>query len=998
MKTLPLGCWLAAWFALSSSLGAADFAREVRPILARHCFKCHGADRQEAGLRLDARKFALAGGDSSRAWVAGSSEQSLLVKRISSTDPDEVMPPEGARLAATEIESIRNWIDSGAEWPESDADRIAERDPRRDHWAWQPIKGPAIPRLNANDTAWARTPIDAFIVEKLRAQGLAPSPEADRHTLIRRLYFDLLGLPPQPHEVENFVKDDRPQAYELLVDRLLDSPHYGERWARHWLDVARYADTHGYDKDKPRANAWPYRDYVIRAFNTDKPYGRFVEEQLAGDMLYPETTDGIEALGFISAGPWDFIGHVEVPEHKTDGKIARLLDRDDMVSNAMNTFTSLTVQCARCHNHKFDPVSQEDYYSLQAVFAALDRADRVYDPQPELAARRKSLRDQRDSANTRIAAAKQNLNDTAAKQVAQLDSQIAELQKTVAGTASKVAAYGYHSRLANSPETVKWVQVDLGKSLPLGRVVLHGCLDNFNNIGAGFGFPVRFKVELGDDPMFLKDVTCIADYNQTDFANPKLQPVEILVNTQPARFVRITATRLALRQNDYMFALAELDVFDTDGRSVAQAGAVQSLDSIEAPPRWRMANLVDRYAPGVELSTDPEGLKRLQAEREQMFQAGLEPTARESLARATRDLADVERQIAKLPPEQRVYVGTVHRGNGNFRGTGLDGGKPRVVHVLRRGDVNDPQQVVGPGAVPIVAALPARFDLSEFASEGDRRAALAKWITEPRNPLTWRSIVNRVWHYHFGRGLVETPNDFGRMGSKPSHPELLDWLAADFRDSGQSLKSLHRKIVTSSVFRQSSAGNPQYAAIDGSNQFLWRMNRRRLEAEAIRDSVLAVAGQLDTTPGGPGYQDFVIEQPAHSPHYEYHLHDPTDRRAHRRSIYRFIVRSQPQPFMTTLDCADPAMSVDKRNESLTALQALALLNNRFMLLMSERFAARLSASGETMSGQINEAYRLALARSPSDIERLKLIEYASKHGMPSACRVLLNLSEFVFVE
>jgi hypothetical protein len=602
---------------------------------------------------------------------------------------------------------------------------------------------PSVPTVK--QSGWARTPIDLFILAKLEQLGMAPSPEADRATLIRRLFFDLIGLPPTPAQIEGFVHDSRPDAYERLIDRLLASPAYGERWARHWLDVVHYGETHGYDKDKPRPNAWPYRDYVIRSFNSDKPYARFVQEQLAADVLFPDEPSLIPALGFISAGPWDFIGHAEVPETKIDGKVARHLDRDDMATNTIQTFTSLTIQCAQCHNHKFDPISQEDYYSVQAVFAALDRTDRTYDTEPA---------------------------------------------------------------------------------------------------------PARMRAELKGKP----------------------------------------------------------------------------------------------------------------------------------------------KELAALPPPKIAYIGAVHAGEGAFRGTGHDGGKPRPIHVLARGNVLKPGVEVGPGALSTVKQLPGRFNLPSNHREGDRRAALAQWLTDAKNPLTWRSIVNRVWHYHFGKGIVETPNDFGRNGQLPTHPELLDWLAVEFRDNGQSLKGLHRLIVTSATYRQSSAGKSTCEKIDANNRYLWRMNRRRLEAEAVRDSVLLIAGKLDRTMYGPSFQDFVIDKPEHSPHYEYQLADPEDPKIHRRSIYRFIVRSQQQPFMTTLDCADPSMQVDRRNESNSALQALAMLNNDLMVVMAKHYAQKLEHSG----APVEQAYFQCLGRVPTDEERDALREFVRKHGMANVCRVLFNLNGFAF--
>jgi hypothetical protein len=754
---------------------------------------------------------ALAGGDIGSAIVPGKSEQSPLVRYVSGV-VEPTMPPGEKRLSAAEIGILRAWIDQGATWPA--AAEGAERDPAN-WWSLKPLVRPHVPS--------AGNPIDAFIRAKLSEKNLAPSPRADRRTLIRRLYFDLIGLPPSPAEVDAFTADNSPSAYESLVDKLLASPQYGERWARHWLDVVHYGDTHGYDKDKPRSHAWPYRDFVIRSFNADKPYGRFIREQIAGDVIYPNEADGIEALGFLSAGPWDFIGHAELPEAKIDGKIARHLDRDDMVTNTIQTFMSLTVQCAQCHNHKFDPITQVDYYSLQAVFAAIDRTDRSYDRDPAVAERRLKL--MQNSA--RLAAAKSELEDNAGPQLADWDRRIAEARKS---------------------------------AVPAAR------------------------------------------------------------------------------------------------------------------------------------ATD-----KLIHEREEWIASRMSADDRERHAVVGSELADCERELADLPAVSVVYCGAVHTGSGSFAGTGGQGGKPRPIFVLPRGDVTKPGREVEPGAIAVLTHRPARFSLPAGASEGERRQALAEWIADPRNPLTWRSIVNRVWRYHFGRGLVDTPNDFGRMGQLPTHPELLDWLACEFRDGGHSLKKLHRLIVTSETYRQTSSG-AAFAGTDADNIYYWRMNRGKLDAECIRDSILAVAGRLDCRMFGPAFQDFVIDKPEHSPHYEYERHDPDDRQSHRRSIYRFLVRSRLQPFMTVMDCADPSMQVDKRNESVSPAQALALLNDGFVLAMSRHFAERVEKSAPDVAGRITTAMRWAVGRAPTAEELTALSAYTERNGLPNLCRLLFNLNEFAFVD
>jgi len=983
----------AAGFAAPRACGAGpaptparrvEFTRDVRPILASSCVRCHGPDKQRGGLRLDRKGAALEGGDDGPAIVPGDSAASPLVRLTSGLDPDRVMPPKGDRLTPEQIATLRAWIDQGAAWPASDE----PADPR-DWWSLRPLSRPPVPRLAPKDAPRARNPIDAFVLAKVREQGLTPTPEADRRTLIRRLSFDLTGLPPTPEETDRFAADPSPSAYEALVDRLLASPHLGERWARHWLYVVHYGDTHGYDKDQPRPNAWPYRDYVIRSLNADTPYARYVQEQVAGDVLFPGTLDGVTALGFIASGPWDLIGHAEVPETKLDGKVARHLDRDDMVANTLNTFASLTVQCAQCHNHKFDPIRQEDYYRLQAVFAALDRADRPYHSDPAAARKAAQWAATRASLRERQRGLDAEVRRLCGPALADLDRRIEAANRPAAPRAE----FGYHSGLEPNPDRVKWVQLDLGKAVSLDRVTLRAAHDDFNNIGAGFGFPVRFKIELSDDPTFRTGVTTLADQTAADVPNPGIAPRPFPAGGKSGRFLRVSTTRLAPRQNDFMFALAEVEATDSAGTNLAAGSAVSALDSIEAPPRWRRANLTDGHAPGPGASSDTP--TRLSAERQALVARSAGPDTVRALAQVVARLAEVDALIKTVPPDGLVYAGTIHDGGASaFRGTGPDGGKPRPIHVLRRGDVKSPGAEVVPGAPAVSADLSGDFGLPPGHPEGDRRAALARWLTDPRNPLTWRSVVNRTWQYHFGRGLSATPNDFGRMGQTPSHPELLDWLAAEFRDGGQSLKSLHRFIVTSATYRQASTGDPRSDALDAGNVYLWRMTRRKLEAEAVRDAVLAAAGTLDRRLYGPAFQDFKVEHPENSPHYEYALSDPDDPRTRRRSVYRFLVRSRPQPFMTALDCADPSTQVDRRNETLSPLQALALYNNGFVLASAKHLADRVVGEAEPTA----VAFRLAAGRAPTGPERAALAAYVGEYGLAGACRVILNLNEVLFVD
>ena len=995
---------IAAFFiAFLSSFGSlrADDAAAVR-ILERRCIQCHDAAEAKAALSLEVRDAALTGGDTGPAIVPGKPEESLLWQQISGDQPD--MPKGAQPLTLAEREVLREWIARGAKWPQTILkDRRSEV---TDWWSFQPLVRPEVPRgiggqpvradqntddrLEADPTAH---PVDAFLEQARAKAALAPSAGADRATLIRRLSFDLIGLPPTPEDVQTFERDTEPLAYERLVDSLLDNPAYGERWARHWLDVVHFGETHGYDKDKLRLNAWPYRDYVIRAFNEDRPYRRFIEEQLAGDVLYPGTADGIEGLGFIAAGPWDFIGHAEVPESKTDGKVARHLDRDDMVMNTIQTFCSLTVQCAQCHNHKFDPISQEDYYALQAVFAAVDRTDRAYDRDPAITAQRASLTTQGAETTAKQTAIEKAVASRAGESLTELDSQIASLEKQAAPAGQFPVEYGWHSEISPKPDVEKWVQIELGQATELREIALRPCYDDFNNIREGFGFPPAFRVQIADDAAFATNVRTIAE---RAIDNPKLNAVRIPVESLTTKFIRVTATRLAPRMNDYIFSLAELEATSQDGTNVAKGAIVTSIDSVEAGPRWGRQNLTDGLFPGTKDDV-VRPLEEARTQRRELWEKTSTAEEAAELARLRTEQDRLQADLAKLPPPLLAYIGAVHTGGGAFSGTGANGGKPRTIHRLARGSVTQPLEEVGPGSISAVTVLAARFELLPGSPEGDRRAALAHWIGSPDNPLTWRSAANRVWQYHFGRGLVETTNDFGRNGGSASHPELLDWLACELREH-QSLKSLHRTIVTSAAYRQVSTIDPAKAEIDGDNRLLWRMNRRRLEAEPLRDSVLATAGLLNTTMYGPSFQDFVIEKPEHSPHYEYHLHDPTDPQCFRRSVYRFLVRSQPEPFMASLDCADPSMQVERRNESASPLQALSLWNDAFMLTAARLAEERAKPDTTPLEQQVSAAWFACVSRPIENPDLAALTDLARDQGMSSVWRVLWNSNRFVFVE
>lgn len=989
IRLLAIGCH-ALLIACAAEVPAADtFAERIAPIFERHCVNCHSGEQPKGGLDLTTAASALAGGEGGTLLVAGKPEESPLLEYILGSEP--AMPKDAPALKAEEVEAIRAWIAAGAEWP-ADLVLVDKKVIDANWWSLLPWQEVAMP---PQDDPWIRTPIDAFILAKLGEQKLAPNPEADRPTLIRRLTYDLHGLPPTPEEVDAFITDSSKRAYENLVDRLLESPRYGERWARHWLDVVHYGETHGYDKDKTRPNAWPYRDYVIRSLNADKPYDRFVAEQIAGDVIDPANPDAVVATGFIAAGPWDFVGHTELREGTTDKEIARSNDRDDMLASTMSTFVSLTVHCARCHNHKFDPIAQRDYYALQAVFAGVDRGERRYDSDPQVARRRIDLQNEQERLEQHVAAVQAEITGLKNAELAALDVELRDRQAELEALppAETSQTLGYHSQIMPRADATKWVQVDLGESLALDEIVIVPAHEKYGgHPGPGFGFPPRYRVEASDDPEFgTRQV--IVDLTAADVTHPGDHWQQHAAAGVRGRYVRVTATKLWERTNDWIFALGELVVL-ADGKNVALNRPVMALDSIEAAPAWAGSNLVDGFGSRHRVATaagldrrrlDLEtAIDRQQRERHQRAVALLGEASRAALLAAESRLPEVQAELAVLPEPQRMY-GTTH----DF--------SPRPIHLLARGDVNSRGELVAPAGVACVAGPEAEFAITNVDDEGQRRAALAHWLIDPRNALLRRSIVNRVWQYHFGRGIVDSPNDFGRMGSLPTHPELLEWLATRFAAEGHSLKALHRLILTSAVYRQSSQSNPAFEAIDGGNQYLWRMNRGRLDAESTRDTLLYVSGKLDLTMGGPSVQQFFFKDD-HSPVYDYAQFDVDDPRSMRRSVYRFLVRSVPDPLMDSLDCADPSILTPRRNATLTSVQALALLNNPLVVRQAEHFAARLEAMHREPAGQIEAACRLALGRKPTEAEAATLAAHTAKHGLPSACRVIFNSNAFLFVD
>jgi hypothetical protein len=962
-----------------------SFDNDIRPLLNR-CMKCHGPSQSRGGLRLDSKEAATAMLDSGKkAVVPGKPEASELLRRVGSTEKNERMPPKGDPLTAAQVDKLRSWIATGANWPA--------------HWAYRALTRPPLPVSKGQ--GWARTPIDLFILEKLAERKLTPAPEADRRTLLRRVAIDLTGLPPTAEEIDAFLADARPDAYVRAVDQLLASPAYGERWARHWMDVVHFAETHGHDQDRPREHAWPYRDYLIRAFNEDRPYARFLREQVAGDVLFPNDSWATVATGFLATGSWDESSLRDIREDAIDREIARYLDRDDIVTTVMSTFASTTVHCARCHDHKFDPIRQDEYYALQAVFAATDKADRAYDPDPRVAARRQELAERK----ARLAKQKQTLDRSLLAPA---------LQAEVAAWEKEVARAGQQWQVLE-PAEFRSAEGATLKKLPDGSLLSSGkrperdicTVVAHTDIKGITG--IRLEV-LTDDSLPHRGP------GRQDNGNLHLNEFSVAAAPRGSRDARPLAWRSARAD------------FDQQGWTIAHAidgnpATAWGIYPQTGKPHHAIFTLKEplTHAGGTTLTftlTQTHGgghlIGRLRlsvttsptpgdaAVLPQAVAAALaiSPPARNDRQRAALAAYLLEQkldhELASLPPRQLVYCGTSDFvPDGTFR----PAGKPRPVHVLKRGDIHKPGSLAAPGTLSCVPGLESHFKLANPDNEGARRAALADWLADPKNGLTWRSIANRVWQYHFGHGLVDTPNDFGRMGAAPTHPELLDWLAVMLRDGGGSLKALHRLIVTSAVYRQSSRHDPALAAIDGDNRFLWRMNRRRLDAEAIHDAVLRVSDKLDRTMGGVSVKQFIQTPGIHvTPNVDYLNFNVDDPANFRRSVYRFVFRTLPDPFMDSLDCPDGSQLTPVRNASVTALQALSMLNDKFIVRQSEHIAQRITCTEHDPGKQVVTAYRLILGRAPTPREARAVGAYAAKQGLANACRVLLNSNEFVFVD
>lgn len=960
-----------------------DFARDVKPLLGKYCWSCHGAEKHESGLRLDSREAMMKGGDLGRVVLIGKSADSRLIHFVAALDPDKVMPPEGDPLSAESVSLLRAWIDQGCVWPDDDSPAVA----KKTHWAYQPLNPVAPPTVRNAD--WIANPVDRFVLAELEKRALQPSPSADRYTLIRRLYLDLLGLLPTVAEVDAFVADTRPQAYEELVDRLLDSPHFGERWGRHWLDMARYADSDGYEKDNPRPDAYRWRDWVIDAINADLPFDQFTVEQLAGDLLPNATPMQRLATAFHR----QTLTNTEGGTDQEQFRVEACFDRTETTGAV---WLGLTVGCARCHTHKYDAISQREYYQLFAVFNNSDEQTTVVPKSPEEIAAYGPAKQAHDAA---VAAATETLRAEQAKHTpayAAWEEKTARLLAEIAANPVKHHALeeprvscdsdvtfqpqadGSFTVSGNNPDQAIYtvigqftvprihaIRLDVlpDDSLPAkgpGRVA-HG-----NFVLSEFTAEVSTNADF-TDARTLEFASARADFEQADKPWSAKNAIDGKAETGWAiapQFGKAHWAVFALKE-----PLAETGPMFVRIRLSQQYGTQHTIG------RFKLA-MQTGIEPG---TTVPEGIakvlgiaaeQRTDAQREQLLNyfSSLESPTKELLA-------NLEELKKKEPAKPELIARTI----------GQRTKDPRTTFVLKRGEFLEPLKdlEVEPAGF---ATLPPMKPRAETARSD--RLDLARWLVSGDNPLTPRVTVNHVWRQLFGAGIVRTSNDFGIRGDAPTHPELLDWLATEFIGSAGKLadadagtgryvpgspwsrKSLIKRIVLSAAYRQSSRHRPELQEIDPQNLWLARQNRLRVEAEIVRDISLDVAGLLSKKIGGPSVFPPLppgIAELSYAGNFKWTLSKGEDR--YRRGMYTFFKRTSPHPNLTMFDCPDANLTCIERRTSNTPLQALTALNNETFAETARAFAKRLlSIPAIDDYTRLSNGFRLCVGRPPRDEE------------------------------
>ena len=970
----------------------SGFDHQIAPLLVQRCLGCHEGSEAKGKLDLSTRTSAMAGGESGVVIEPRNPESSLLWQHVDS----DTMPPKKP-LTSDEKAKLKAWIAGGANWGTERIDPFRFSTDARagvDWWALQPLK-----------VSQSSSSIDAFVDARLKDAGLERSPQADKRTLIRRLCFDLLGLPPTPEQISEFLTDPSDKAYENLIDRLLASPHYGERWARHWLDIARFGESNGFEYDEPRDNFWPYRNWVIDALNSDLPYDEFVRLQLAGDILYPDDVNAIAATGFLVAGPHN----TTLPANDKMRMSMAQDELEDLVGAVGQTFLGLTANCARCHDHKFDPISQKDYYHLAATLTGVTHGERtVRVPMTsqqkqriaEIDTRLIEIREELDAIKAPVrdailAERKSGVFSGPEPPTAfaawEFDNDFADSIGDLNGSASGAAKLensvllvdGKEAFVATTPIPVDvaektleaWVQLntlDQAGGAAISLQTLDGA--TFDAIVFGEREPAKW---MSGSNGFVRT----ASFNGTPETEANSRPVHVAVVYQT------DGTIVGYRDGKPYgepYRPGDLQKY--------AAGSAQLVFGLRhGPPggnrmlagRISRALFYNRALTAEEVAASA-GASDLNYVSEKQILARLSAEQLETHATQSMELAQLQNERTALVSSESRTIYTCVSTN------------PAATRLLHRGDVGTPGEEVSPAGLAAVPGASSDFGLAPTASDSDRRKHLAEWVTHSDNPLFARVMVNRLWHYHFGQGLVATPSDFGFNGGRPSHPELLDWLAAAFQQAGYRLKPMHRLMVMSAAYRQASALREDALKVDADNRLLWRKSPMRIEAEALRDAILLVTGQLNPQIGGRGYRD--VEHIKYKGSNFYNLLDETAAEGHRRTIYRFTPRGGRNPFLDTFDCPDPSATAPKRANTITPLQALSLMNNSLVFAMADDFAARvIRDAGADTNQQIELVYSMAFGREadPDDITTAK--DFVAEHGLASFCRVILNSNEFLYL-
>ena len=934
--------------------GLAFFEQKVRPVLVEHCYSCHSAEAKKlkGNLYLDSKAGWEKGGDSGEAVIVpGQPEASLLLRSVQHLEADLEMPPKKPRLPAAVIADLVAWVKMGAPDPR-DGTKLEAKRGDKSWWSLQPLA-----KQSPHDG------IDGFIAAKLAEKKLTLNPPAEPRALIRRMTYDVTGLPPSAEEVETFIKAhavDARQATSALVDRLLASPRYGERWGRHWLDVVRFGESNGFERNVVVDDLWPFRDYVIKSVNDDKPFNRFITEHLAGDVIGKDDPAVEVGSAFIVAGPYDDVGNQDQVAQAN----IRAATLDDMITATSGAFLGLTINCARCHHHKFDPIPTEDYYRLRTAFEGVTHGRRVV-----------ASKEDREA----FTAATKPLNIELKKLEAERDA----LDKAIDIRAKAAFAETKPTRqkidLHGTSETFAPTEAKALKFIIHRLTSDHQPATKGKRPGAQGGKLTEFQVWSAEEPA--RNVALAANGTRAEGAKaataedfPEAYGPQYCIDGErgEAWFIgdpaELTLTFAKPEMIDGITFINARGDRETDDSKVRGATPCEYEIQVSSDGvTWRTVASDE----GREPWTPEHGIAKSR-------QRVTTPEEHEKGAALEKQIAHVQGELTRVPKLAQIWAGTYAQPK-----------EPTFVH--KGGDPMKPGEAVVPASLSVLDRVTKPYALKPEAEEGQRRLALARWITSPENPLTPRVLANRVWQYHFGTGIVDTPSDFGFLGSKPTHPELLDYLASRLVANGWKLKPLHREILLSQTYRQSAAYRESAAKEDKDARLLWRFPPRRLSAEELRDSMLTVAGKLQLEPmGGPGFRLYKFTQNNVCTYFPLDTHGPE---TYRRAVYHQNARASIVDVLNDFDLPDIAFAAPKRANTTTPLQALTLLNHSFTLDMAKALAARIQ-SGDP----VTQGYRCTFQREPTAREREAATKLITANGTEAFCRGLLNANEFLYLE